>query len=368
MAQEERRRPLVLKFRESLSSDSMGNAWVCLVPVPNYVEFITEEDGQRREYLLAPNVRNYLGQKGVNAEIQETLIGDQDREFWWLNNGITIVATKINPSTRDLVLENPRIVNGLQTSRELHNYSKARAIDQDRRHVLVRIIEVTERDLFNKILKTTNRQARIANAYFHSTEDIHGLIELAFPKFGLYYERFKNQYYDEKKPKNQIVTLPYLLQALIAIVLGRPDQARGRPQSFADKEYDKLFRKDDEPELYANAVLLMKRIEVYLSSGGLERGEIFNLKFYVARYLYCCAAKAASPRRNRIGQLDIETAATDAAIQAALDAVWPIYEKLTENIGDPYLVAKGPDMREKVDSALSKRFAKKKKVVRRRRQ
>jgi hypothetical protein len=116
LAQRSVRGPLPLRFDDSLAWTKTGVGYICLVPLQAYVEFITAEDGQKREYILAPNVRGYLGDKGINEGIRNTLNGKQTLEFWWLNNGVTIVASKIHPSSRELVLEEPRIVNGLQTS------------------------------------------------------------------------------------------------------------------------------------------------------------------------------------------------------------------------------------------------------------
>ena len=80
--QQDRRKPLRLKFSEHLSSSQMGTAYVCLVPIEAYVDFITGEDGLRREYILAPNLRGYLGDKGINQQIRDTLAGPQGMEFW----------------------------------------------------------------------------------------------------------------------------------------------------------------------------------------------------------------------------------------------------------------------------------------------
>ena len=150
LAQQDRRKPLRLKFSEHLSSSQMGTAYVCLVPIEAYVDFITGEDGLRREYILAPNLRGYLGDKGINQQIRDTLAGPQGMEFWWLNNGVTIVASVIHPRTRELTLEEPRIVNGLQTSREIYEYSRTNDVKGDPRHVVVRVIETSDRQIFRQ--------------------------------------------------------------------------------------------------------------------------------------------------------------------------------------------------------------------------
>lgn len=56
---------------------------------------ITSEHGELLEYLFESNVRDYEGDVEVNEQIRETLHNQNDKaEFWWLNNGITILAAK----------------------------------------------------------------------------------------------------------------------------------------------------------------------------------------------------------------------------------------------------------------------------------
>jgi hypothetical protein len=207
---------------------------------------------------------------------------------------------------------------------------------------VVKVIETSEKDTFNTILKTTNSQTKIDKVYFHGMEEIHEKIEMAFPAFGLFYERQKNQYFDDAShDRDKIITLPYLIQALIAIVLRNPDQARGRPSSFGEKEYSKMFRKSDKPELYANAALLMKNVERFLQSRdpSIDRSDQYNLKFYVAMYAACTILKDAEPYRSRLSQL-FHAKATDAILDESLAAVSKRYSALSKD-EEPDLVAKG---------------------------
>ncbi len=57
MARQTRRDPVKLEFTEEFGSDILGDAYVCLVPLKAFVNFITTPTRDRREYLLDPNVR-----------------------------------------------------------------------------------------------------------------------------------------------------------------------------------------------------------------------------------------------------------------------------------------------------------------------
>lgn len=100
--------------------------FVVLVNLANYYFFITDEGGALRKYIFESNVRDYQGHNSVNNEIQKTLLEETSEDFWWLNNGVTVLASDISQSTpKQLLITNPEIVNGLQTSNEIYQFLKS---------------------------------------------------------------------------------------------------------------------------------------------------------------------------------------------------------------------------------------------------
>ncbi len=68
------------------------------------------------------NVRKWLGRaKSVNAGITKTLADDPDK-FVAYNNGITLVCHKFTRADKHLMLTDPQIVNGCQTTRTLYEF------------------------------------------------------------------------------------------------------------------------------------------------------------------------------------------------------------------------------------------------------
>ena len=58
--------------------------------------------------IFESNVRDYQGNNSVNSSIAETLSSDSKEDFWWLNNGVTILASEVTFVTnRSLQLVNP---------------------------------------------------------------------------------------------------------------------------------------------------------------------------------------------------------------------------------------------------------------------
>ena len=74
------------------SEDQVG--FVCLVRLRNFFEFITDETGSLQRQLFEANVRDYQGRTQVNDEIQASLQATGSEDFWWLNNGVSILATQ----------------------------------------------------------------------------------------------------------------------------------------------------------------------------------------------------------------------------------------------------------------------------------
>jgi len=112
-----------LPCADAMPSEKGG--YVALVKLTDFSSFITAEDGQLRDHLFESNVRDYQGDVAVNEAIRGTLKQDKTDDFWWLNNGITILATKIGGDLKNLIIEEPQIVNGLQTSQEIYEYFKS---------------------------------------------------------------------------------------------------------------------------------------------------------------------------------------------------------------------------------------------------
>ena len=119
-----RRRPIeffLLKLAESPVSSSREPGYIGLVRLVDFYNFIADK-GRLRQRLFEANVRDYQGTKGANVDMQQTLRSKSEEDFWWLNNGVTIIASKATEAARILAVKSPYIVNGLQTSNEIYRY------------------------------------------------------------------------------------------------------------------------------------------------------------------------------------------------------------------------------------------------------
>src|SRR5690606_5720023 len=140
-----------------------------------------------------------------------------------------------------LTVDDPQIVNGLQTSRVIFDTLKKGT--EDNRTVLIRIIETTDQKTQDRIIKATNSQNRMQPASLRMTDQIHRDIEQIFHSDGLFYDRRKGFYKDQGKPIKKIISANAVAQAVISIILQRPDDARARPGDYFKDEakYQSIF-------------------------------------------------------------------------------------------------------------------------------
>jgi len=283
-----------LKLAENPLS-SQGKVFISLVSLGNYYDFITDESGRIIKRIFEANVRDYQGKTNVNQEIQDTLkVKDSNEDFWWLNNGVTILASDVSaPGGKSLIIHNPEIVNGLQTSNEIYRYYSTGNNDDDKRAVLIRVIVPDNEESRDRIIRATNSQTPIPKASLRATDAIHRDIEDYLKHRGLYYDRRKNFYRNEGKKPSEIISLAFLAQCVISIALQKPDFARARPSTLLEDNtsYRKLYNKNNSVNAYYVASYIGKKVERFLKEKqSIDVTEKNNLKFYI---IYAVAAKAS---------------------------------------------------------------------------
>jgi len=100
-----------MEYQESATS---GNSHVALVKLKDYYDLIVDENGRLQRHLFEWNVRDYQGNVEVNKGIRKSLTSADSPEFWWLNNGVTILCSDATSAGKAYSLSNIQIVNGLQ--------------------------------------------------------------------------------------------------------------------------------------------------------------------------------------------------------------------------------------------------------------
>lgn len=323
---------------------------ICLATLVDYRDFLSDDHGKYRRGIFDSNVRDYQGDIEVNKAIRDTLTNPRDEDFWWLNNGITILAEAAPVTGKTVNIKDPRVVNGLQTSQEIFQTFQADpSVAREDRRVLIRIILPKAEGSYDRIVRATNSQTTVPPASLRATDPIHRDIEDHLKHHDYYYERRKNLYKNEGRPKERIVSIAYMAQAAMAIILGRPNDARARPSTLIkfDDEYSTVFDPTYPIGVYLNCILLMKSIESYLRNKGLSSQNTNNLKYYMAMYVSRRVLNQLKPKPLRLQQLDLALITDDFR-----DTCYGQVDSIYQSLGANDQVAKGADFVAEVNKNL----------------
>lgn len=341
-----------LKVSETPISTS-EQVFIALTNLSDYYNFISDEDGKLIKHIFESNVRDYQGKTNVNNEIQDTLKNPGNEEFWWLNNGVTILASEVAaPGGKELVVHNPEIVNGLQTSSEIHRFynSNGDKIEEEKRDILVRVIVPESEETRDRIIRATNSQTPIPKSSLRATDQVHRQIEDFLKPRGLFYDRRKNFYKNEGKKPKEIVSVPFISQCLISTLMQKPDFARARPSTLLedDESYSKLFHKNNELNTYYLVAFWGRDVENHLK--GLRKftaTEITDIKFYILYCASCLITESLYPSNNKISGLKSENLTQDV-LTYSVSTVYDLYKEL----GGTDKIAKGPKLIEALKAKL----------------
>ena len=290
---------------------NVDNAFVALVNLKDYYSFISTDD-QLSERLFEFNIRDYEGVVSVNKEIKQSLKNKSGEvDFWWLNNGITIIAERAKNQNNALVVTNPLIVNGLQTSNEVFSAKP----EDDERKILVRVIDTENEKIRDQIIKATNSQTKIRESSLRATEEIQIRIEDFLIDESIYYDRRKNYYKNRGKPAKQIIGIDRMAQCVFSVLVQRPDVARARPGTIIRENdlYKKIFSIGHPLGLYVSCFRLHLLVSQHLQSVRKVVDPIYrnNLRFHLMMVLswVLCGKKDISAME--LADIDVSTATSE---------------------------------------------------------
>lgn len=333
---------------ERFASGKKG--YLCLVKISEINKFLRNDNGDINQTIFDSNVRYHLSTTPVNNGIAKSLSEHDDIDFWWLNNGITILGSSIVMSDDTLTITDPQIVNGLQTSIEIAQYFDGDHDPAEARSVLLKTISVSEDDVRYKIIRATNNQNPVSAAMLRATDHFQRSLEAFLFQKGVFYERRKGFWSSQGKPISSIFSLIFIAQSVMATLLERPDNARARPSDPLSKEeeYKKIFSDKIPVDVYYKTASLARYIELFLKkSKSLKAKEVNNLRFYILMYSLWVIGEKTSLNAEEISKLDIENN-KDSIIEEAYRIVNEEYIKL----GGDDDVAKGT----KLTTVLRKQF------------
>jgi hypothetical protein len=238
---------------------------IATVRAADLVKLLTDpnDEEQINRAAFNENIRLYLGSKNeVNRSILETALGDHRSEFWYLNNGITIVCETFrynNVASPVVELKNLQIVNGGQTANALFEaYHRNRERLKDV-FLLARIYEASGDDIKLKIASATNNQTRINSRDLKSNDPIQRRLEGGLRALGYFYERKKDQHQEEALEKR--IDALRAGQTYLAYFEQQPDKAKTQSNRIFGEWYERIFNEDITPQRLLCPILLSAEIE-----------------------------------------------------------------------------------------------------------
>lgn len=286
-----------------ISTDTAGG-YIGVVSLSEYQRFITDETGKLDAALFEANVRDYEGETGVNRSIQATL-EQEDRhiDFWWLNNGVTIVADRVQPAGKLLELESPQVVNGLQTSHEIFKRGRARGYEESR-SVLVKVIQAESDAVKDRIIQATNSQTTLGLSALRATDKVQRQVEEHLRTQGLFYERRKNFYHNQGIPLEKLVSIDQMGQAVMSVLVQVPHVARGEStRIFDDEIYGLVFSEGNPIHMYSVAIQTLRRCEEFLRESRETRGQLEDFRFHLAMIAAAAMTRKIHPKPQDLANM-----------------------------------------------------------------
>lgn len=216
--------------------------------------------------LFEKNIREYLGNKGINSGIYRTLQDPEDRKnFFYYNNGITMICDKMTSISVQssqykmnafFNVDNPQIVNGCQTVNTIYEFLSnvpAESLEKEFKDsfVMLKVLVINRDDsakdaLYKAIVKYNNSQNKIDEKTFIGNAAIFQRLQNVFESKGFLLlikqsdkNKFENKYKstskllqvasdrlnkfqltDNKKVSDFFIPLDKLLQVVNAFVAG----------------------------------------------------------------------------------------------------------------------------------------------------
>lgn len=265
------------------SIDGVEASYLGFVPASEFLKLLVDNDGEIMKSVFVDNVRDFQGDNPVNLDIAKTIKDGQFDQFVLRNNGITIVAKNIRPTSNQYRLDDYQIVNGCQTS---HVIFENRSALTDKLQVPIKLIHTEDEDVAQAIIKSTNKQTLVDEndllAFTPFQHDLEDFYNSRSGDFKLFYERRGKQFARmEGIEKGRITTKGVQLKCYASMFCDSPNQA-GRYQGTLLKTInDRVFQSNHKPDSYYVAAFTNYRFEIAIRRLPIDDRNIRSFKFYL---------------------------------------------------------------------------------------
>ncbi len=245
--------------------------------------------------LLEKNIRRFLGTKGnhINAQIQKTILdASANKDFFFLNNGVTIVASDIafnalQDENHLVKLKNINIINGGQTCKTIQETLENNpSLDVSKCFVLVRIYKIDDDDdsIAHNITIATNSQTVVDLRDLKSNDEIQrSLVEsvrLLGSKDGIPLFEYQPKK-DSTAPKSHHlpISMAVAAEAIFSTWHNKPHNAKFHKDRLFGHFYNEIFNDSLNGAQLVLAVLIWRYVE-----NKRKRDEVLKSQYYFINY------------------------------------------------------------------------------------
>lgn len=343
--------------------DRVRESYLGVLSVTEYLKLVTDETGAVRRRLFFDNIRDFQGDTPVNKSIAETIMSERRIEFPLRNNGITIVARRLQRVGNEFQIEDFQVVNGCQTS---HVIAANWIPSYGEILIPVKIIVTEDEEVTKNIIVSSNSQNEVDANGFWALDPIHKKIEIYFEnKSGdasLFYERRPGQYNSVPNiEKVRVVTKDALLKNFASIFVEEPNQVGRYYKDLIPRIGKDIFSEQHEVNAYYTAAYIAFRLEWLFRNKKLDsKYKPFRFQLGMACRILIeqdnCLDSKKKLTRSYCECIDgamLDTELSQAIFERAVAAVEAAIELLGSSVGLDRRTAKMKDMRDALRSVLS---------------
>jgi len=199
--------------------------------------------------LINRNIRNYLGLNlnRVNSEIRKTLLEDKRENFYFYNNGITMICSKftnneLQKTDWKVRVDDLQIINGGQTCKTIQNTIKENPeIDYSNAYVLLRLYELSGDgidSLITDITIATNSQNPVDLRDLRANDDLQKRLETAVSDIGYIYKRKKD---NTGTSRDTTILSSVAAESIFSVWKKKPYQAKFKKNELFGAFYHQVF-------------------------------------------------------------------------------------------------------------------------------
>lgn len=238
----------ILRLTGKAIVEDMNFSRVCVGRIP--VAEVAALMKSHGESLLERNIRRYLGLHGnrVNQGIRATLQSEVPENFYFFNNGLTLVCDKftynaLQQSDFQVNVKNLQIVNGGQSCMTIYKIAeeleKSDSVLPPSASVLVRLYELSSSndDIILQITHATNSQNPVDLKDLRANDIKQQQLEQSIRGIGYTYRRKRM----DAAAKQTDITTGAAAEAVLAVWRQAPHQAKFFTREHFGKLYDIIF-------------------------------------------------------------------------------------------------------------------------------